>query len=112
MSGKANKDIDKALAVCYNIFNVPLIFGPALIGWRWLPVIFGKHINRYYLRYGAWLLLGILALAMVDTFQLKIPELYRMVINGMNNGVVEQGGMHLRSVWYISCSIFYGRRTA
>ena len=55
-------------------------------------MIFGKHINRYYLRYGAWLLLGILALAMVDTFQLKIPELYRMVINGMNNGVVEQGG--------------------
>ena len=55
-------------------------------------MIFGKHINRYYLRYGAWLLLGVLALAMVDTFQLKIPELYRMVINGMNNGVVEQGG--------------------
>ena len=55
-------------------------------------MIFGKYINRYYLRYGAWLLLGVLALAMVDTFQLKIPELYRMVINGMNNGVVEQGG--------------------
>ena len=55
-------------------------------------MIFGKHINRYYLRYGAWLLLGILALAMIDIFQLKIPELYRMVINGMNNGAVEQGG--------------------
>ena len=55
-------------------------------------MIFGKHINRYYLRYGLWLILGVLALAMIDVFQLKIPELYRMVINGMNNGeVVFQG---------------------
>ena len=55
-------------------------------------MIFGKHINRYYVRYGGWLLLGILALAMIDVFQLKIPELYRMVINGMNHGVVEYKG--------------------
>ena len=55
-------------------------------------MIFGKHINRYYLRYGGWLLLGVLALAMIDIFQLKIPELYRMVINGMNHGVVEYKG--------------------
>ena len=57
-----------------------------------LSVIFGKHINRYYLRYGFWLLLGILSLLVIDVFQLKIPELYRMVINGMNNGMVEYEG--------------------
>jgi len=51
-------------------------------------MIFGKHINRYYLRYSGWLLLGVLSLMMIDFFQLKIPELYRMVINGMNNGEV------------------------
>ena len=55
-------------------------------------MIFGKHINRYYLRYGFWLLLGILSLLVIDVFQLKIPELYRMVINGMNNGMVEYEG--------------------
>ena len=55
-------------------------------------MIFGKHINRYYLRYGLWLILGVLALAMIDVFQLKIPELYRMVINGMNNGEVVLNG--------------------
>jgi len=55
-------------------------------------MIFGKHINRYYLRYSGWLLLGILSLLIIDVFQLKIPELYRMVINGMNNGVVEYEG--------------------
>ena len=55
-------------------------------------MIFGKHINRYYLRYGLWLLLGVLALAMIDVFQLKIPEFYRMVINGMNSGEVLLNG--------------------
>ena len=55
-------------------------------------MIFGKHINRYYLRYSGWLLLGVLSLLIIDVFQLKIPELYRMVINGMNNGVVEFEG--------------------
>ncbi|MBQ7320998.1 MAG: ABC transporter ATP-binding protein [Clostridia bacterium] len=55
-------------------------------------MIFGKHINRYYLRYSGWLLLGVLSLLVIDVFQLKIPELYRMVINGMNNGVVDLEG--------------------
>ncbi len=51
-------------------------------------MIFGKHINRYYLRYSPMLLLGLFALVLVDFFQLKIPELYQMVINGMNTGEV------------------------
>ena len=37
-------------------------------------------------------MLGVLALFMVDAFQLKIPELYRMVINGIGSGQVEIGG--------------------
>ncbi len=56
-------------------------------------MIFGKHINRYYLRYSPILLLGILALIAVDFFQLKVPEYYRMVINGMNDGVVAVNGV-------------------
>lgn len=55
-------------------------------------MIFGKHINRYYLRYGPILLLGLFALIAVDYFQLKIPELYQMVINGMNTGTVVFNG--------------------
>jgi len=55
-------------------------------------LIFGKHINRYYFRYFPVLLLGILSLVMVDYFQLRIPELYKMVINGMNSGQVEYNG--------------------
>jgi ATP-binding cassette subfamily B protein len=55
-------------------------------------MIFGKQMNRYYLRYGWMLLLGLFALVIVDVGQLKIPELYRMVVNGMNRGVVELSG--------------------
>ncbi len=56
-------------------------------------MIFGKHINRYYVRYMPTLLLGVLALVAVDYLQLKVPELYRMVINGMNTGEVELAGV-------------------
>ena len=55
-------------------------------------MIFGKHINRYYLRYAGWLILGMFALVIVDTMQLQIPKLYGMVINGMNEGVVSVDG--------------------
>ncbi len=51
-------------------------------------MLFGKHINRYYLRYGAVLLLGLISLVLVDYFQLKVPEIYKMVINGINDGYV------------------------
>lgn len=55
-------------------------------------MIFGKYINRYYLKYGLVLLLGIAALILVDYFQLLLPELYRIVVNGMNEELVEIGG--------------------
>lgn len=51
-------------------------------------MIFGKYINRYYLRHAPALLLGILALLMVDYIQLLVPQLYRLVINGVNLGQV------------------------
>ena len=52
-------------------------------------MIFGKHINRYYLKYAGWLLLGLASLSVVDVLQLVIPELYRMLIDGMDLGYVE-----------------------
>ena len=55
-------------------------------------LLFGKHINRYYIRYAPILLLGIAALILVDVVQLKIPELYRLLINGMNTGLVVKDG--------------------
>ena len=47
-------------------------------------MILGKHINRYYLKFLHMYILGAIALVFVDYFQLKVPELYGNVINGMN----------------------------
>lgn len=58
-------------------------------------MIFGRHINRYYIRYGGVLLLGLLSLVVVDYFQLEIPNLYQLVINGLNQGYVVVEGQTL-----------------
>ncbi len=55
-------------------------------------MVFGKHINKYYLKYAWMLLIGLAALIVVDVMQLKIPELYRIVVNGMNTGKAELDG--------------------
>ena len=58
-------------------------------------MIFGKYVNKYYLKYGHLLLLGIIALIAVDYFQLEIPEFYRMIINGVTYGRVEVDGVEV-----------------
>ena len=56
-------------------------------------MIFGKHINRYYIKYAPMLLLGLIALIAVDALQLIIPNLYQMVVNGISQGYVEVDGV-------------------
>ncbi len=59
-------------------------------------MLFGKHINRYYFKYAPSILLGILMLVVVDIAQLYVPEFYRTVINGMNDGTVLSGGEYVK----------------
>ena len=58
-------------------------------------MIFGRHINRYYVKYAWMLVLGLAALVMVDFLQLEIPKLYRMIIDGMSYGYVTEGQTQL-----------------
>ena len=51
-------------------------------------MIFGKHINRYYLKHAGALLLGVITLIVIDYIQLIVPNLYGMVVNGINDGFV------------------------
>ena len=51
-------------------------------------MIFGKHINRYYLKHAVAIFFGLVSLILVDVLQLEIPALYQMVINGINEGQV------------------------
>ena len=70
----------------YNRNYHPLVrAGP---GGKKQVLIFGRHINRYYLKYAPRLLLGAVALILVDYAQLILPELYRMLVNGLNTGEV------------------------
>ena len=55
-------------------------------------MIFGKHINRYYLKFAPVLVLGLIALVTVDYLQLEIPKLYGAMVNGMNSGYVVMDG--------------------
>lgn len=55
-------------------------------------MLFGKYINRYYLRFLPAIIIGLVALIAVDYFQLLIPELYRSVVNGIIDGVVTVDG--------------------
>ena len=56
-------------------------------------MVFGKHINRYYLKHCVAIFLGILSLVIVDILQLKVPEMYQMIVNGMNQGWVMVDGV-------------------
>ena len=85
-------------------------------------MIFGKHINKYYLKYSYMILGGVLALLLVDFMQLKVPELYRMVLEGMQYGEVNVSGVgvlpfnmdfvldHIcRPLLFIILSLVFGR---
>lgn len=48
-------------------------------------MIFGKYINRYYLKYFYLIILGILALIAVDIAQLKIPDYVGIIIDSLHN---------------------------
>lgn len=47
-------------------------------------MIFGKYINKYYAKYGIIFLIGIASLVAVDVYQLKIPEIYGQIVDGLN----------------------------
>ena len=48
-------------------------------------MLFGKHINKYYLRYLYLFIFGLISLIAVDMAQLDIPQLYEYLVNGLNS---------------------------
>ena len=73
-------------------------------------MLFGRYINRYYLKYGWLFLIGILALIAVDYIQLKIPEylgevVYILEHNGDTNRIFTLGIY----VLIVAAGMFVGR---
>ena len=56
-------------------------------------MIFGRHINRYYLRFAPLLIFGLLALVLVDALQLVVPGMYQLVVDGLDKGYVMVDGV-------------------
>ncbi len=58
-------------------------------------MIFGKHINKYYIKYGIPLFLGILVLLVVDWYNLAIPRLFGEFIDNLEGALTDPftGGM-------------------
>lgn len=48
-------------------------------------MLFGRHINKYYLKYFLYFLFGIIALVAVDFYQLKTPEITQKIIDGLKD---------------------------
>ncbi len=49
-------------------------------------MLFGKYINKYYKKYFIFFLIGLLALVLVDYFQLEIPRICGLIIDGVKDG--------------------------
>lgn len=52
-------------------------------------VIFGKHINKYYLKYGIPLLIGVGVLLVVDWYNIQIPRLFGQLVDSLNGALEE-----------------------
>lgn len=56
-------------------------------------MIFGKHINKYYLKYSIPLILGVISLLIVDYYQIQIPNLLGTVLDDLKKGTVGSQGL-------------------
>lgn len=48
-------------------------------------MIFGRHINKYYLKYFVFFLFGLIALIAVNWFQLEIPKICGQILDGISD---------------------------
>lgn len=76
-----------------------------------VSMLFGKHINEYYIKYGLLLIIGIIALLLVDYFQLKIPEIVGDIVDGLQYGTLTKETLKsfVLSLGMVAIIMFFGR---
>jgi ATP-binding cassette subfamily B protein len=67
-------------------------------------MLFGKHVNRFYLKYGIFFLIGIAALITVDYVQLLIPDVTGSIIEGIESNTLTEAILKI----YIKDLILWG----
>ena len=78
-------------------------------------MLFGKYVNNFYRKYFWFFFFGIVALIVVDYFQLLIPEIFGNLIDGAESGTIFTNHQELnKAVMWIGCIaiiMFTGRFT-
>lgn len=74
-------------------------------------MLFGKHINEYYLKYGVFLIIGIVALLLVDYFQLKIPDIVGDIVDGLQYKTLTKDQLkdYVLFLGLVAIIMFFGR---
>ena len=75
-------------------------------------MLFGKYINRYYLKYAVWFLIGIISLIVVDWIQLYIPEFLGQVVELVEDDIVANKQEIINiglKVLIVAAGLFVGR---
>lgn len=82
-------------------------------------MIFGKYVNRFYKQYWYLIVIGVIALIVVDYFQLQIPAIIGAMINGLSKYkddtlecdplTLEMLGKYMIQIGVIGGFMFFGR---
>ena len=74
-------------------------------------MIFGRNIKRYYLKYFPLFAIGIIALVVVDIYQLDIPNIIGDIIDGLKSGVLTKVSLeeYIKQILTIVLIMFAGR---
>ena len=74
-------------------------------------MIFGKNVNKYYIKYAHYLILGIVALIFVDIYQLKIPEIIGSLIDHIDQNTLTMDlvNEYAKEMIIVVLIMFFGR---
>jgi ATP-binding cassette subfamily B protein len=76
-------------------------------------LLFGKNINKYYLKYLAYIIVGIIALIFVDVYQLKMPEIIGGLVSNIKDKTLTLDliNSYIKEMIIIVTIMFLGRFT-
>lgn len=74
-------------------------------------MLFGKYINKYYLKYSWLFLIGLVGLVAVDVFQLFIPEYLGKLVDMFDGGAIDRSALKeiILGVMVVALVMFFGR---
>ena len=74
-------------------------------------MLFGKYINKYYLKYSWLFLIGIVGLVAVDVFQLFIPEYLGKLVDMFDGSAIDKAALKeiILGVIVVALVMFFGR---